>query len=171
MKVYPKPLPRTNQPPTHLPTQTLSTIVEGSKHPTFRDIPELQLHQPATMSPTTTGSRQNGEGTSSTKTNGGDLHQSPPRAPPLVQVIQGDAKFDQIQVQDWDEEAKQDNEVAVVEEKLVRVQQEVERLWQEQESIMRRQAIAQRAKAHRQHINRERARLTELQYAVDILHQ
>jgi hypothetical protein len=34
---------------------------------------------------------------------------------------------------------------------------------------MRRQIIAQRAEAHRQHIIRERARLIELQYTVNIL--
>jgi hypothetical protein len=34
---------------------------------------------------------------------------------------------------------------------------------------MRRQAIAQCTKSHKQHINRERARLVELQYTVDIL--
>jgi hypothetical protein len=34
---------------------------------------------------------------------------------------------------------------------------------------MRHQAIAQRVEAWRQHINRERARLTELQYTVDTL--
>jgi hypothetical protein len=38
-------------------------------------------------------------------------------------------------------------------------------------SIMRRQVIAQCAEAHRQHISRERVRLAELQYTVDILHQ
>jgi hypothetical protein len=72
-------------------------------------------------------------------------------------------------MQDWDEEAEEDE--AIAEEELIRVQQEIERLRQEQESIMRRQAIMQHANAHRQHINRERVRLTELQYTIDILHQ
>jgi hypothetical protein len=36
---------------------------------------------------------------------------------------------------------------------------------------MRSQAITQCAEARRQHINRERARLTELQYTIDILRQ
>jgi hypothetical protein len=36
---------------------------------------------------------------------------------------------------------------------------------------MRRQAITQCAEAHGQHINRERAKLAELQYTIDILHQ
>jgi hypothetical protein len=62
-------------------------------------------------------------------------------------------------VQDWDEEVEED-EAATEEQELIWVQQEIERLWQEQESIMRRKAIAQCAKARRQHINRERARLT-----------
>jgi hypothetical protein len=69
-----------------------------------------------------------------------------------------------MQVQDWDEEEEE-------EEELIKVQQEIERLQQEQESIMRRQTIAQRTEAYMKHINREWARLTELQYTVDILHQ
>jgi hypothetical protein len=73
-------------------------------------------------------------------------------------------------MQDWDEEDYED-EAATEEEKLIRVQQEIERLNQEQESIMRRQAAAQRAEARRQHINRQWARLTELQYTIDILCQ
>jgi hypothetical protein len=36
---------------------------------------------------------------------------------------------------------------------------------------MRRQAATQHAEARRQHINRERVRLAELQYTVDILRQ
>jgi hypothetical protein len=36
---------------------------------------------------------------------------------------------------------------------------------------MRRHAIAQCTEAHRQHINRERVRLIELQYTIDILRQ
>jgi hypothetical protein len=87
-----------------------------------------------------------------------------------VQVIQGNAEFDQIQVQDWDEESEEDK-AAAEEEELIRVQQEIESLRQEQKSIMRRQAIAQRTEAHRQHINREQARLVELQHTIDILHQ
>jgi hypothetical protein len=73
-------------------------------------------------------------------------------------------------VQDWDEEAEE-IKAATEEEELIRVQQEIERLTQEQESIMRRQAITQRAEARWQHINRERARLTELQYTIDTLRQ
>jgi hypothetical protein len=45
----------------------------------------------------------------------------------LVQVIQGDIEFDKIEVQDWDEEAKED-EATAEEEELIRVQQEIERL-------------------------------------------
>jgi hypothetical protein len=45
-------------------------------------------------------------------------------------------------VQDWDEEAYED-EVVEEEEEFIRVQQEIKRLCQEQESIMRRQASAQ----------------------------
>jgi hypothetical protein len=72
-------------------------------------------------------------------------------------------------VQDWDEEAYEDE--AAEEEELIKVQHKIERLCQEQESIMRRQAAAQHAEARRQHINRERVKLTELQYSVDILRQ
>jgi hypothetical protein len=65
-KALPKPLPKSNQWST--PTQTLSIIVEGSEHPTFGDIPKLQLRQSATMSTTIGGSSQNGGGASSTQT-------------------------------------------------------------------------------------------------------
>jgi hypothetical protein len=63
-------------------------------------------------------------------------------------------------VQDWDEEANEDE--AAIEEELISIQQEIERLQQEQESIVRRQAVAQCAEARRQHINREQTRLIEL---------
>jgi hypothetical protein len=90
-----------------------------------------------------------------------DGGQSSLRELPPVQDAQGDAELDQIQVQDWDEKAKED-EVTTEEEGLARVQQEIERLRKEQETIIRRKAIAQHAKAHKQHINREWTRLTEL---------
>jgi hypothetical protein len=73
-------------------------------------------------------------------------------------------------VQEWNEEAEEDK-AATEEEELIRVHQEIEKLRQEQESIVRRQTISQRIKAHRQHINRDGARLTELQYMIDILHK
>jgi hypothetical protein len=47
-----------------------------------------------------------------------------------TQVIQGDTELDQVQVQDWDEEAYED-EAVEEEEELIRVQQEIERLCQE----------------------------------------
>jgi hypothetical protein len=62
-------------------------------------------------------------------------------------------------------------ETAAEEEELTRAQQEIERLRQEKESILRRQAIVQRAKAHGQSINREWARLIEMQYTLSILCQ
>jgi hypothetical protein len=55
------------------------------------------------------------------------------------------------------------------EEEFIRVQQEIKRLHQEQESIMRRLAVAQHGEARRQDLNRERAKLVELQYNIDIL--
>jgi hypothetical protein len=153
---------------THHPsTQDLPTIAEGAEHLTFDTIPQVQL-QPANMATTAAGSSQNGGAASSTQTNGGPPHQTSPRPPLLVQVIHNNLEFDQIQVQDWNEEAKE-IKAAVEEEELVRVQQEIKRLRQEQESIMRHQAIAQRAEARRQRINRERAWLAELQYTVDAL--
>jgi hypothetical protein len=59
----------------HPPTHTLSTIIEGSEHPTFGDIPEPRQHHPATVSTIAVGSSQNGGGASSTQTNGGDQRQ------------------------------------------------------------------------------------------------
>jgi hypothetical protein len=44
-----------------------------------------------------------------------------------IQVVQGDTEFDQIQVQNWDEEVEED-EAAIEEEELVRVQQEIQRI-------------------------------------------
>jgi hypothetical protein len=73
-------------------------------------------------------------------------------------------------VPDWDEEAYE-GEAAKEEEELISVQVEIERLYQEQESILIRQIAAQRAEAQRQHINKERVKLAELQYNIDILRQ
>jgi hypothetical protein len=97
---------------------------------------------------TTAGSSQNDRAASSTQTNGGAPHQSPLRTPSSLQVMCGDAELDQIQVEDWDEEAEE-IKAAVEGEELLRVQQEIERLRQEQESIMRPQAVAQCAEACR----------------------
>jgi TolA-binding protein len=72
-------------------------------------------------------------------------------------------------VQDQEDKAFEDE--AVKEEELSRVQQEIERLSQEQEVITRSQAVIQCAEAKRQHINRERVRLTELQYTIEIFCQ
>jgi hypothetical protein len=79
-------------------------------------------------------------------------------------------ELDHIEIGDWDKEAEEE-EAATEEEELARVQQEIERLQQEQETILRRQAAMQRAEAHRQNISRERARLTEMQYNLEILRQ
>jgi hypothetical protein len=98
----------------HPPTRVLPTITETSEHTTFDNAPATQLY-PANMSTTAAGSSQNGGGASSTQTNGGAPHQSPPRALSPLQ------EFDQMQVQDWDEEAEED-EAAVEVEELIRVQ-------------------------------------------------
>jgi hypothetical protein len=100
------------------PTQTLPTITEAAEHLAFDNIPEVQLQQ-ANVSTTATGTNQNGRGASSTQTNGGDQHQSPPRAPLPLQLIQGDLDLDQIKVQDWDEAVE--DEAIAKEDKLIRV--------------------------------------------------
>jgi hypothetical protein len=89
------------------PTQALPNIVETSEHP-------------ANMS-TVVGSSDNGGGASSTQTLRGAPHQSPLRVPSLPQEL------DQVLVQDWDEEAEED-EATTEDEELIRVQQEIERL-------------------------------------------
>jgi hypothetical protein len=80
----------------------------------------------------------------------------------------GTEEPDLIQIDDWDDKAEEEAAVAE-EEELARVQQEIERLQQEQESILKRQAAMQRTEDHMQNINRERARLAEIQYNLDIL--
>jgi hypothetical protein len=93
----------------------------------------------------------------------------PLRAPSPIQAIQENAELEQLHVEDWKDKASEDE--AVEEAELARVQQEIERLRQEQEAITRRQAVPQHAEARRQHINRERARLAEVQYTIEILRQ
>jgi hypothetical protein len=51
-------------------------------------------------------------------------------------MLPGDAWLGQVQIDDWDKEAKE--EASAEEEELARVQQEIGRLQQEQESILRR---------------------------------
>jgi hypothetical protein len=105
---------------THHPsTQALPTIAEGVEHLTFDTIPQVQL-LPANMSTAATGSSQDGGATSSTQTNGGAPHQTSSGATYLAQVIHDDPEFNQIQVQDWDEEAEE-IDAAVEEEELIRV--------------------------------------------------
>jgi hypothetical protein len=121
----------TNNPPLHQPsTQNLPTIVEDPEHPTFGEIPEVQLHQLDHISTTAAGPSQHNGAASSTQTGGGAQRQSPTQAPLPVHMAQGDAKLDQVQIHDWDEEAEED-EAAVEEEELARVQQEIKRLQQE----------------------------------------
>jgi hypothetical protein len=74
-----------------------------------------------------------------------------------------------IQINDLDEEAEEEA-AATEQEELARVQQEIERLRQEQESIVRRKVAMQCAEARRQNINREQARLAEMQYNLYVLH-
>jgi hypothetical protein len=58
------------------------------------------------------------------------LHSSHPEDTFASTSHSDDIEFDQIQVQDWDEEADKDE--AAKEEELIRVQQKIERLRQEQ---------------------------------------
>jgi hypothetical protein len=98
-------LPKTSA-QNQLPTQNLSTITEGLEHAVFDGVPEVELQHTANNNTSTTelGSSQNLEGTSSTQTNGGALHQSLLWAPSLIQVIQDNIELEQIQVEDWEEE-------------------------------------------------------------------
>jgi hypothetical protein len=73
------------------PTQNLPTIAEDHEHPTFRDIPEVQLHQLAHISTTATGPSKNSGAASSTKISGRALHQSSSWAPSPTCMAQGDA--------------------------------------------------------------------------------
>jgi hypothetical protein len=82
----------TNYPSLHqLSTQNLPTIAKDPEHPTFGDIPKVQLHQLAHISTTTIGPSQNSGAASSTQTDGGAPRQSPPRASSPVHMSQGDA--------------------------------------------------------------------------------
>jgi hypothetical protein len=151
----------TDSPCLHQPsTQILPTIAEELEHPTFTNTPEVQLHQPAHAFTVVVGPSQNSGTANSSQTGGGAPRQSPPRAPSPIHMFPRDAELDQVQIHDWDKEAKEDKAVAE-EEELDRVQQEIERLRQE-ESILRRQAAIQHAEAHRQNINRDRARFAEM---------
>jgi hypothetical protein len=73
------------------------------------------------------GHNQNSSAASSSLTGRGAPHQSSLQAPSPIQVFPGDVEFDQVQIHDWDEQAKE-NEAATEEEGLARVQLEIERL-------------------------------------------
>jgi hypothetical protein len=69
----------TNNPPLHQPsTQNLPTIAEDPEHPTFRDIPEVQLPLPAHISTTEQGPAKTAALLAQTKLVEG-LHVSHPR--------------------------------------------------------------------------------------------
>jgi hypothetical protein len=105
-----------NQPPLQQPpTQTLPTITEATE-PTFNNIPEVQLQQ-AIISTTAAVTSQG---------NGGDQHLNTNPLSPPSQVDPGEAEFNQIEVQDWDE--AEEEEVEADESELIRVQQEIGRL-------------------------------------------
>jgi CRISPR/Cas system-associated endoribonuclease Cas2 len=145
-------------PPHNQPlTQILSAIAEGVNCPEFKDVPEKHLHQPMN---TTAEVEPSQIITTSSQATERDLCQPPPQ----------EEELDHVQISVWDEEAEEEA-AAADEEELARVQEEIERLRQEQETILRMQTTMQRAEAHRQNISRERARLTETQYNLEILLQ
>jgi hypothetical protein len=108
------------QKPTNQPTQTLSTI-DGiiPEHPNLRHIHEAQPHQPTHASTSATGPSQTNGATTTSHTMGGAPQQSPPQAPSPIQMLPDDAKLSQVQIDDWDEEAKEE-ETEAEEEELAR---------------------------------------------------
>jgi hypothetical protein len=105
-------------PPNQLSTQILTTIVEGPEHLTFRNILEAQPHQ-LTHASTTVAEPSHTHGViTSSQTSAGAPHQSPPLAPSPVHMLPGDADPDQVQINDWDEEAEEEEEAAAEEEGL-----------------------------------------------------
>jgi hypothetical protein len=74
------------------------------------------------MSTTAQGCSQNSGAASSTQTNGGAPLKTSLRAPLSVQVIHDNPEFDQLQVQDCNQEAKEIEATAEEEEELNRVQ-------------------------------------------------
>jgi hypothetical protein len=99
-----------NQPPLQHPsTKALPTITKVVEL-TFDNIPEVQLQQ-TTMSTTAVVTSQGNEG---------DLHLNTNPHPPPSQVNQGEAEFNQIEVQYWDE--AEEEEVEADENELIRVQ-------------------------------------------------
>jgi hypothetical protein len=104
-------------PPNQPSTQTLPTIVEGVGHPTFEHIPETHLHQSITTC--TTAIESSHGAATSIQAIAGASHQSLPRAPSPTHTLPGDVDLDHIQIDDWDEEAKE--EAAAEEAELARV--------------------------------------------------
>jgi hypothetical protein len=126
------------------------------------------VHHHQSLNTSTTGAESSHDTATSSQATTGAPRQSLPQALSPIHTLLGDAECDHVQINDWDEESKEEV-AAVEEEELARVQQESERLRQEEESILRRQAAMQGARAHKQNITRERARLTEMQYNLNIL--
>jgi hypothetical protein len=108
-------LPQTST-KNHPPAQNLSTITEGLENMAFNDVPEVELQHPANNNASTmvAGSSHNLRCASSTQTNGGAPHQLPPRAPLPIQVIQENAELEQIQMEDWEDDAVEEEELARV---------------------------------------------------------
>jgi hypothetical protein len=102
-------LPQTSA-QNHPPTKNLSSTTEGLEHAGFDDIPEVELQHATNNNTSTvvTGSSQHGRGSNSNKTNGGTPHQSPPQTPSPIQAIQENVVLELLQVEDWEDEAFED---------------------------------------------------------------
>jgi hypothetical protein len=111
----------TNHPPPNQPIETLPTIDKVSEHPTFGNIPKMQFHKPTHASNSAARPSQTSEVATPSHTIGGTPHQSPLRAPSPIHKLPRDTELGQVQVDDWDEEAEEEEAVAE-EEELARVQ-------------------------------------------------
>jgi hypothetical protein len=86
-------------PPNQPPAQILLAIVEGAEYPAFEDIPEMRLHQPINTS--TEAEPSHSIATSSQATEGA------PRQP-----LPWEEELDHVQIDDWDDEAKEEETTA-----------------------------------------------------------
>jgi hypothetical protein len=107
----------TPPPPNQPPTQILPAIAEGAKYSAFEDISEMRLHQPIHTSAEAKPNHSVDTLSQATKQ---DSCQPPP----------WEEEPDHVQINDWDNEAKEEA-ATVKEEEQARVQQEIERLRQE----------------------------------------
>jgi hypothetical protein len=107
-------------PPNQSSTQILPTIIEDPEHPAFRNIHEVHLHQLINPSTTAVEPSHTHSATTSSQATAGAPRQSLPWAPSSMHMLPGDAELDHVWINDWDEEAEEE-EAAVEEEELARV--------------------------------------------------